>query len=87
MSLQLSNPNAVRLFKADGTELMPADYTTYIGSNGYLAGLQYGDADIYIQGIAAQSDEAISITYVTCARYGVFLHRRPYGRRGLDFHQ
>ncbi|MDB5358614.1 MAG: Alpha-tectorin precursor [Phycisphaerales bacterium] len=64
VSLELSNPSAVRLFKSDGTELTADEVSADVTSpSAYLAGLAGGDVDVYVEGLTASSDEAISVVY------------------------
>jgi len=75
VSVILSQPGSVRLFRSDGT-LLFADGQTGTGGlavdlaqpSGYLAGLRSGNVDVWVEGMRKDSDFSFTVTYAKSGR-------------------
>jgi hypothetical protein len=64
INVELSNPDSVRLFDANGHELTADDLTASINGGGYLSALASQNVDIYVEGLKADPDFTLSYCYV-----------------------
>jgi hypothetical protein len=67
--LSVSDPAAVRLFKADaatglGIPLLPDEWSAALSGSGYLADLKWRDVDIWLEGLKKVEDFKFTMEYV-----------------------
>ncbi len=63
VSLVVSHPQAVRLFKNDGTALLPTEWSSVLSSPDYLSGLSSGDVEIWLEGLSTVPDFQFAVHY------------------------
>ncbi|MDZ4736810.1 MAG: hypothetical protein SGJ07_10740, partial [Rhodospirillaceae bacterium] len=63
VSLELSHPESVRIFRNDGTMLSASEWSADLSSDEYLAGMSSGPVALWLEGLSKVADFTFAISY------------------------